>query len=168
MVFIINLHLAGPKGWKNRNLLNLLNRSEVSQQIKYMGYLDETKLKIEYLTCKALIYPSIYEGFGLPILEALCLDCLILTSKGTVMEEIANDSAIFFDANNPECIADSIEKIYKPEFNREIYLSEKKKEKLKNYSWDLSAEKLLNVLTQRKTRSKNINKNSRVRAKYNI
>jgi glycosyltransferase involved in cell wall biosynthesis len=143
----VQLHLAGPQGWKNKEILKIMNKPEIQQQIIYLGYLSEEDLKNEYLTCRALVYPSIYEGLGLPVLEALCLDCLVLTSRRTVMEEIAKDNAIYFNPNDPEDIATVIEKIYDPNFDREEYLAGTRGGMLQAYSWHNTAIKLLDVLT---------------------
>jgi len=144
----INLHLAGPQGWKNKKIHEIMNNPEIQKQIIYLGYLSEEELKNEYLICKALVYPSIYEGFGLPVLEALCLDCLVLTSRKTVMEEIAKNAAIYFDPNDPEDIATAIEKIYDKTFDREKFLAVSREGILEEYSWRNTAEKLLDVLTE--------------------
>ena len=144
----IELHLAGPRGWKNKELFEIINKTKFQQQIKYLGYLNEEDLKNEYMTCRAFVYPSIYEGFGLPVLEALCLDCLVLTSRKTVMEEIAKDSAIYFDPNDPEDIAAVIEKIYDPKFNREEFLAASRGGMLQAYSWHNTTVKILDVLTE--------------------
>lgn len=144
--FNVPLHLVGPRGWKNSELHTYIANSLIKKNIHFKGYLPEDDLKNEYLTCKALIYPSLYEGFGLPILEALCMDCLVLTSKETVMEEIAKNCAIYFDPNNPNDIAKAIKKIYLPDFDRSYYLKNNKKV-LDNYSWNKSAQKLLDLFT---------------------
>ena len=149
----IKLHLAGPQGWKNREIHEIMNKPEIKQQISYLGYLSEEELKSEYLTCKALVYPSIYEGFGLPVLEALCLDCLVLTSRKTVMEEIAKNSAIYFDPNDPGDIAAAIEKVYQPGFEREAYLALARKEIRRAFSWHDTARELLAVLTETAVRN---------------
>ena len=85
----IPLHLAGPAGWKNQSLQALIESSIIRKDIILLGYLSEENLKREYSSCKALVYSSLYEGFGLPVLEALSLDCMVLTSEGTVMQEVA-------------------------------------------------------------------------------
>lgn len=142
--FNVSLHLVGPSGWKNNELYTYIANSRIKKIIHFKGYLPEDDLKNEYLTCKALIYPSLYEGFGLPTLEALCLDCLVLTSKETVMEELAKNCAIYFDPNNSYDIASAIEKIYTANFNRSNYLIDKESI-LKEYSWTKSAQKLLSL-----------------------
>jgi glycosyltransferase involved in cell wall biosynthesis len=138
----IGLQLAGPSGWKNTILKKYIERSCVKEQIKHLGYLNEDELKSKYLTCTAFVYPSIYEGFGLPILEALCLDCLILTSKNTVMEEIAGSCAVYFNPFNIGEIAERIETVFSPDFDRRLILKNKDNV-LGRFSWDKTARTLL-------------------------
>jgi glycosyltransferase involved in cell wall biosynthesis len=98
----------------------------------------------QYLFCKSYVYPSLYEGFGLPVLEALCCDCLVMTSHGTVMQEIAGECALYFDPYDPKDIARIIECVFSESFDRNIYLKNKKSV-LQKYSWEKSAHSLLSA-----------------------
>ncbi len=144
---IVRLRLAGPAGWKNKAFTDFLNNSIVRDQIELLGFLDVNSLQTEYLSCKALIYPSVYEGFGIPVLEALSLDCLVLTSKGTVMEEVAGNSALFFDPCDPGDIAATIRRIYDFSFQRNNYLADKNKV-LKKFSWLNAGQKMQSIFQQ--------------------
>lgn len=140
----VALHLVGPPGWANRRLHSHIQRSRARELITFRGRLPVAQLKDEYLKCKALVYPSLYEGFGLPVLEALSLDCLVLTSKGTVMQEIAGDSAVYFDPHSVESIANAIARVYAADFDRTRYLS-RADAVVQEYSWDRSARRLLQL-----------------------
>jgi glycosyltransferase involved in cell wall biosynthesis len=142
---IIPLHLAGPAGWKNKDMADYIRNSRICSQITFLGYCSDAELKHQYLSCKAFVYPSLYEGFGLPVLEALCLDCLVVTSKNTVMEEIAGKSALYFNPVDPADIAALLKTIYAPAFTRNTYLHHKNNI-LQNYSWELAAKKILQTL----------------------
>jgi glycosyltransferase involved in cell wall biosynthesis len=141
----IPLHLAGPAGWKNQSLHAVIDASIIKNDIVFRGYLSEAALKQEYLTCRALIYPSLYEGFGLPVLEALSLDCLVLTSEHTVMQEVAGSCALYFDPENPASIADTIRHISQPEFDRAAILG-RSGEVLAKYSWEQAARTLQDAM----------------------
>jgi glycosyltransferase involved in cell wall biosynthesis len=140
----VNLYRAGPAGWKNKNDQRYFRDSRIHEQIHNIGYCDDRELINNYLKCKAFVYPSIYEGFGLPVLEALSLDCLVLTSKGTVMEEIAGPAAIYFNPWDPADIAEKIELIFSDTFDPNVYLQFKDKI-LQKYSWENSGHNLINV-----------------------
>jgi len=140
----IPLHIAGPQGWRNKNLFEKLKQSPVRENIKFLGYITEEELKKEYLSCKAVVYPSIYEGFGLPVLEALCLNAVVLTSKNTVMEEIAGEAGIYFNPEDPNDIADKIRSLGKNEAGR----SGQAEKVVNDYKWSISARKLLDLFKE--------------------
>lgn len=142
----IKLHLVGPKGWKNKKFFNYLEHSPISKNIVSLGYLTDNELEMEYLNCKALIYPSLYEGFGLPLLEALSLDTLVLTSKDTVMEEVAGKSAMYFNATEAKDMAKHIKNIYNKNFSRNKYLKNATVQ-LNKYSWENTTKTLMKHLT---------------------
>jgi glycosyltransferase involved in cell wall biosynthesis len=139
------LHIVGPQGWKNKNIIDFIKKNKLEDQIFFRGYLSNDELIEEYLSCKAFIYPSLYEGFGLPVIEALSCNTLVLASKGIVFDEIAPNCFIPFDPLNPEDIADKINLIYQKNFNEKIYL-DKVSNILSKYSWKDTAKKTLDAL----------------------
>lgn len=140
----IKLHIAGPAGWKNKNISEFLSNSSIKDQVKFLGYLTEDQLKEQYLSCKAFIYPSLYEGFGLPVLEAIVMDCPVLTARGTVMEENAQACAAYFDPNNCHDIASVISMHVSGVTDAHIG-REERQIVLKRYDWRKTAEQVLNV-----------------------
>jgi glycosyltransferase involved in cell wall biosynthesis len=140
--FELDLHICGPKGWKNSSFYKLVELSPIKNQIKHLGFLSEEELINQYMVCLAVVFPSFYEGFGLPVIEALRLNTPVLTSRGTVMEEVAGESATYFDSYDVNSIAETIMTFMKtggPPINRE---------KLNRYTWRRSAESLLEVFNE--------------------
>jgi len=140
--FDLNLHLVGPSGWKNAELLKQINSGPLKDRVKYFGIVTDEELLNQYLSCAALVFPSVYEGFGIPVLEALKLDTPVLTSRGTVMEEIAGENAMYFDPHDIGSIAETIIRFLKtggPVINQNS---------LNQYSWKRSAESLLEVFDE--------------------
>jgi glycosyltransferase involved in cell wall biosynthesis len=140
------LKIVSSGNWKTNKFNDKLARSPVKNQIELCGYLSTSQLQHQLSTCKALIFPSIYEGFGIPVVEALALDCLVLTSKNTVMAEIAGDAACYFDPLQPEDIAATISMIYEPSFRRETYLKHRNNV-LSKFTWNKSALRLSKVFS---------------------
>lgn len=140
----IALHIAGPPGWNNEEIKSYIENSPVRDQVKLLGYITEQQLSREYQLCKAFIFPSLYEGFGLPVLEALLMRCPVITSKGTVMEEIAEDSVLYCDPYEPQDIADKITAL-----DRFINssLNSKAQKVLSKYSWEKTAHLLLKTFS---------------------
>jgi len=137
----VPLKIISSGTWHAGDVTQRLATSTVKNAIELCGYLPTEALKKELLTCKALVFPSVYEGFGIPVLEALSLDCLVLTSRGTAMEDVAGTCALYFDPLSPESIAACIESIYQPEFTREQYLKDRLSV-LSRYTWNNSGDKL--------------------------
>lgn len=80
-----------------------------TDRIFFPGYLTRTELGVLYSLAKALIFPSLYEGFGMPLLEAMDANLPILCSKSTALPEVAGDAALFFDPRQPLSIVEAIE-----------------------------------------------------------
>jgi len=140
--FELGLHICGPEGWKNSGLRTQIESSSIRERIRHLGYLPEPDLLNQYLTCAALVYPSFYEGFGIPVLEALRLDTPVLTSKDTVMEEIAGANAMYFDPYDVDSIAGTIIRFLEAGGPVIDHAS------LDRYTWRRSAEDLLEVFNE--------------------
>jgi glycosyltransferase involved in cell wall biosynthesis len=89
----------------------------------------------------ALVYPSLHEGFGVPVLEAMRCDVPVITSSGSAMEEIAGDAAFYADAGDHQAIAEKMMLLYKDEELRK-QLIRKGRERAQQYNWDKTAELL--------------------------
>ncbi len=144
---VVHLKIVGPAGWKNGEAKEYIKSSGLSGQVSMPGFLSESDFAKEYRLCKALIYPSRYEGFGLPVLEALSLESPVLTSRGTSMEEIAGECCVLFDPADPRDIADKIAALYHGEIDTGTLLA-KRNSVLAKYSWRKTAEQTLAVLTK--------------------
>lgn len=140
----LGLDISGPQGWKNSQILRRITEGKLKRRVRLLGYLSEEELIKQYLNCKALVFPSFYEGFGLPVIEALKMDTLVLTSKNTVMEENLGNTAIYFDPFDKNDIAEKIRLIYKDDFRREKYLCGKNAV-INKFNWDTSALRLRTI-----------------------
>jgi glycosyltransferase involved in cell wall biosynthesis len=89
------LIIAGFKGWENREIMDEMEKEK--EHIAYLGYLDDRDLAMLYSSASIFVYPSLYEGFGIPPVEAMASGTPVLTSSGTVMEEICADAVIYAD-----------------------------------------------------------------------
>jgi glycosyltransferase involved in cell wall biosynthesis len=142
---VVPLRVVGPGGWKNNRMKKFIGESGLSSQVSISGYVGEESLIKEYCSCRAFVYPSLYEGFGLPVLESLMAGTLVLTSRGTAMEEIAGTCCLLFDPNDPLDIARTILTAYDVEFKPETILKNRK-DVLERYSWDDTARQTLEAL----------------------
>lgn len=134
----MKLVLAGRLAWKNNEFVELLKNYKYRDDVVLTGYLDERSLVNLLGAAYALVYPSFFEGFGVPVLEAMKCNIPALTSKHSSMEEIGEDAGLYFDPADHLDIADKMMLIYKDE-NLRKNMIEKGKVVAEKYSWQNTA-----------------------------
>ena len=138
-----NIYFFGSNRF-NSTEINIIKKLGINlDQIKHFSGGDN-KLNFLYSKAIAFIFPSFYEGFGIPLLESMKLRCPIVCSKISTFLEVANDSALFFDPHNTEDIKNKLEKIFHDKDLRKE-LIEKGLNNLKRFGWDKCSQETLNV-----------------------
>jgi glycosyltransferase involved in cell wall biosynthesis len=107
----IKLVLTGSSGPRKEFLQDAVRRMDLAGSVFFPGYLQEEELSALLHSCLALIFPSLFEGFGMPLLEAMSAGRPVLCSNSTSLPEVAGDAAIYFDPRIPGEIADAIARI---------------------------------------------------------
>ena len=134
----VDLYIVGMNGLGNVAV-------EENPQIKLLGFVPDGKLVELYRTCLFFVLPSIYEGFGYPIAEAMSYGAPVATSNTSSLKEIANNSAVLFDPHDEDSIAKVLkELISKP--NLRSSLSKKGRIRAKDFNWKKYYETLIKVL----------------------
>ncbi len=141
----LKLVIAGKKGWLYEEIFKFVEKLPAKKDIIFTDYLPENNLAWLYKNALAFIHPSLYEGFGLPILEAFYYEVPVISSFTSSLSEVGGDACLYFDPYNVEEIKDKMIKIVKSE-NLRKELVKKGKERLKLFSWDKCAKKTLEVL----------------------
>jgi glycosyltransferase involved in cell wall biosynthesis len=100
--------------------------------------INDTMLKNLYRNARAFVFPSLYEGFGLPVLEAFSCQCPVIMSKASSLPEIGDDAAAYFDPDDCESIRSAVERVLMNEKYRQD-LIQKGSERLKFFSWEKTA-----------------------------
>lgn len=95
------LVLVGKLGWKTEEFLAALETHPFREQIVHLGYVDTDQLRALYEHATCLVYPSYYEGFGLPVAEAMYLGTPVVISNSSSLPEVGGDAALYFDPKNP-------------------------------------------------------------------
>ncbi|XHU95733.1 MAG: glycosyltransferase family 4 protein [cyanobacterium endosymbiont of Rhopalodia gibba] len=134
-----NLILIGQKGWKYQSSFAAIKNSKYRQSIYYLNYLPDELLALFYTQTDAFIYPSFYEGFGLPVLEAMTLGSPVITSNTSSLPEIAGDAALLINPNDFLELAETILKVISDSQLRKE-LTKKGKERAKLFSWEKTAQ----------------------------
>lgn len=138
------LVIVGMDGWLNSELYDHVKKLLEKKRIIFLGHISEVKLPILYGGAKLLIYPSLYEGFGLPIIEAYATGLPVISSNTSSMLEIGQNAAVIIDPLNIEQIHDSILKIINDiDYEKKLIIAGLKKSK--KYTWQSTAKKTLEI-----------------------
>lgn len=108
-------------------------------------FVDEESLRNLYNYAVAFIYPSSYEGFGIPILEAFANDCPVMLNSASCFPEIAGDAAIYFDINRDGDLYENFVKLYQSGNEERTRMIELGRLRVKDYSWEKSAKMMFNI-----------------------
>jgi glycosyltransferase involved in cell wall biosynthesis len=114
--------------------------------VKYIGYVSDAELRALYESAGCFVFPSVYEGFGLPPLEAMCCGCPVIASRAASMPEICRDAAIYCDPLSPSDIAEKIALLMSSSALQNE-LSAKGRSLAAAYSWERSALALWRLAT---------------------
>jgi glycosyltransferase involved in cell wall biosynthesis len=107
----LKLVCPGQPDPSRATLMAATGRMGMSERILYPGYASETEMAALYRASVGLVFPSLYEGFGLPLLEAMALGVPVLASDTTCIPEVAGDAALYFDPRVPRAIVSAIERL---------------------------------------------------------
>ena len=136
------LVMAGGSGWKNEEIFEAIEKRGLGNKIKYLGYVSNEEKFALMKSALAFVYPSLYEGFGLPILEAMSLGAPVITSRISSIPEITANAALLIDPNNDGEITNALEKLWKDDGLRAELIA-KGEARAKQFSWTKTAEQTL-------------------------
>ncbi len=152
----IKLVIVGSKGWLSEDIYKLPKKLGIEERVKFLGYVPDEKMPALYSNAIALVFPSLFEGFGLPILEAQACGCPVITSNASSMPEIAGKGAILVDPLSVKDIMEGMERLQA--FGSEaqarrvtgyrLQLIKKGFENIKRFSWEKCARETLKVLEE--------------------
>jgi glycosyltransferase involved in cell wall biosynthesis len=108
---LLELVLAGATGWKAEPILAAIADSPNHKRIRRIGYVADSDVPALLRRARAVVYPSLEEGFGLPALEALACGTALVTTQGTSMAELAGDGALLVPVHEPDALAKAIETV---------------------------------------------------------
>lgn len=144
------LIIAGDAGWdetsqKQKNLPNSVRQSLNHPQLKFLGKVTDGELAVLYSEASAFVYPSLYEGFGLPILEAFYHGTPVITANNSSMIEVAGNAAELVDPESVESIKTGIEKILNENLSQQQTRMQRMIIRLQMFNWAKVAEQTIEV-----------------------
>lgn len=137
----MKLVIAGRLAWKTEEFTKLLSTFKFRQDVVLTGYIDRQELALLTASAYAIVYPSYFEGFGVPPLEALQCGVPAIVSNTSAMPEVGGDAYLYVNPESVEDIADKMMLIYKDEALRSRLIVNGT-ERVKLYNWNAAAEKM--------------------------
>jgi glycosyltransferase involved in cell wall biosynthesis len=138
----LQLVIAGAHGWLQKPILKRIKESKKSQSIHALGRVSNEILLALYWNAELFVMPSLYEGFGMPILEAMAAGCPVVTSNVSAMPEVAGDGAIYVDPFEVESMAQGMMQA----FSKKSDLIQKGLIRAKQFNWHTTALKTAKVI----------------------
>jgi glycosyltransferase involved in cell wall biosynthesis len=142
--FTGKLVVIGMRGWLTDGIEGLIRKLELKNDVIFLGYVTDQELLYFYNKAQAFVFPSFYEGFGFPIVEAFCCGTPVVTSNVSSCPEVAQDAALLADPYNPKDIAEAVTKIVNDSALKKT-LTQKGFIRSENFSFKKTAQKTLEV-----------------------
>ena len=143
----LDLVIIGKKGWLYEEILNKPKELGLEDCVKFLHEVEDDELALFYKHAQAFVLPSLYEGFGLPVLEAMQHGCPVITSNVSSLHEAGGDAAVYVDPLDVNDIAEKIKKVISsPQLQKE--LKEKGKKQLAKFSWEKTGKDTLKILEE--------------------
>ena len=139
------LVIAGKKGWLYREIFRQVEELELERRVVFTGYVPEGELPALLSRARLFVFPSLYEGFGLPVLEALACGTPVVCSNSSSLPEAAGAAAVLVDPLDVEGLAAAMERVLSDEELR-VKLIEHGFEQVRKFSWERCARETLDVL----------------------
>jgi glycosyltransferase involved in cell wall biosynthesis len=140
------LVIVGKKGWLYEDIFEKVKTMKLEYKIIFTGHVTDEELIWYYKNAFCLTLPSIYEGFGIPVLEAMSYGCPVIASFSSSLPEIGGEASLYFDPKNSD---DLLEKLESLQNNNELRkeLISKGQQRIKDFSWEKCGRETLDVIT---------------------
>ena len=135
----------GKKGWLYKDIFEKVKLMNLGEKVIFTDHVEDVELIWYYKNAFCLVFPSLYEGFGIPVLEAMSYDCPVIASYSSSLPEIGGDASLYFDPKNPD---DLLEKLRTLQDNNELRkeLISKGQQRIIDFSWEKCWKETLEVI----------------------
>ncbi|WGK55938.1 glycosyltransferase family 1 protein [Pantoea sp. SS70] len=141
------LVISGFKGWKNEDILSRIEKAQREGWLVYLGYVPNDDIAPLYSACRVFCFPSKYEGFGLPVLEALQSGVPVVCSNNSSLPEVAGESSFYHDSNDVSGIAKQLEIAISSDEQRKIAI-DRGIIHSKRFSWEKCARETVDIYSE--------------------
>lgn len=139
----LKLVLVGRKGWKYQDIIDKIESHNLTNEIIFTGFVDDVDLPYIYNMSDVFVFPSKYEGFGIPIIEAMSVGVPVIASNTSSIPEVICNNGILFETNNKDDLKDKIMSFLKIENDVKQQIINRGYKRSKDFRWDKEAMKLL-------------------------
>lgn len=140
----IKLVLTGNNGWKYEGIYKLVQDLDLEADIVFTGYVDENDKWAIYKMSELFVFPSLYEGFGMPVLEAMACGIPVITSNCSSLPEVVGEKGCMVNPYDAEKMSEYMFKIISDKSYRN-FLIQYGLERAKSFTWDISAKKMIDI-----------------------
>jgi glycosyltransferase involved in cell wall biosynthesis len=143
----LNLVIVGKKGWLYEETMDAPKKFGVEKEVRFLDFVNDEDLPSLYKHAECFVLPSLYEGFGLPVLEAMKYGCPVVTSNVSSLPEAGGDAALYFDPEDIEDIAKTLQKVVNDQDLRSEMIK-KGHAQVDRFSWKKAAGETLEILKE--------------------
>jgi glycosyltransferase involved in cell wall biosynthesis len=143
----LQLVIVGKRGWMFEDILSAPRKFSIENKVKFLENINNEELKVLYKHALCFVLPSLYEGFGLPVLEAMQEGCPVITSNVSSMPEAGGDACLYVDPNSSSDIAEKIEMLINNEKLRQELII-KGRVQVAKFNWEKTARRTISVLEE--------------------
>jgi glycosyltransferase involved in cell wall biosynthesis len=143
----VSLLIVGKKGWLYDEILESVDRFGVSSSVQFLDFVPDSLLPLLYKNAECFVLPSLYEGFGLPVVEAMTYSCPVVVSNVSSLPEIAGKAGVYVEPETVESIKEGMHKALK---EKNTPVGKKRIAEgllqVKQFTWESAAKKTLEIL----------------------
>jgi glycosyltransferase involved in cell wall biosynthesis len=132
------LVLVGRESWESGEIFAAIRRLGLESEVVHLGYVPGEDLPHLYTGAEAVVFPSLFEGFGIPVIEAMSFGTPVVTSRATSLPEVAGDAALLVDPYSTEEIAEAMRRVIAESGLRET-LRQRGMERARQFTWRRTA-----------------------------
>jgi glycosyltransferase involved in cell wall biosynthesis len=142
----VGLAIGGGRGWREEGIFSTLESLGIRDRVTFLGYVLDERLPELFAASEGFVFPSLYEGFGMPLVEAMQLGSLVLSSHLGAMREVVEDAAIPFDPMSPSDMANALRRALELTCEERATYVRKGFEQSAQFNWTRSAQKIHQAL----------------------
>jgi glycosyltransferase involved in cell wall biosynthesis len=140
----LNLVIAGGKGWMYEEMLACIERSALADRVRFVGFVDDTDLPALYSLAEVFAFPSRYEGFGLPVLEAMACGTPVVAADNSSLPEVVGEAGLLVDERDPDALAAALARLLTDKGLRQG-LAAAAATQVQKFTWDAAARQVVRL-----------------------